>query len=92
MTISKWDVTKYGVTPNCKGCDAANRGGTTRNHTEECRKRLEERMKEDGDERTEKMNEEMAKMIEGDKERKRNSQFEEGNGVVGHRQKNPQKK
>ena len=31
---------KMGVTPGCRGCEAVNRGGEPKNHSEECRIRM----------------------------------------------------
>ena len=41
MEISRADVDKYGTTLGCKGCIAAKRKETPKNHTEECRKKIE---------------------------------------------------
>ena len=49
LYIRKRDVQKYGFTPGCEGCTAVSRGGVSRNHTEECRNRIEKAMKEEGD-------------------------------------------
>ena len=35
--ITKEDVMKFGLTPGCPGCEAANRSGVRRDHSEECR-------------------------------------------------------
>ena len=45
LYIKKADVKKYGATVDCPGCRAVVRGGDSRNHTETCRKRLEECIK-----------------------------------------------
>ena len=42
MRLSRDDVRKYRPTVKCPGCEAAMRGSTAQNHTEQCRKRLEE--------------------------------------------------
>ena len=44
MKIRKGEVIKYGPTPGCAGCKAAVHGRYTANHTDACRKRLEERI------------------------------------------------
>ena len=49
--IEKRDVDKFGLTPGCPGCVAASRGAPGRNHTESCRKRMEEGMTQGNDER-----------------------------------------
>ena len=47
MKIKKSDVEKYGGTVGCEGCTAANRGGSAKNHNEECRKRFEVLLEDD---------------------------------------------
>ena len=48
MMIRKEDVEKYGATKNCGGCQAVEEGrGRRVNHTQECRNRIEEEMKQD---------------------------------------------
>ena len=42
MRLSRADVRKYGATVKCPGCDSALRGAAAQNHTEKCRKRIEE--------------------------------------------------
>ena len=49
--IEKRDAEKFGLTPGCPGCIAASRGAPGRNHTESCRKRMEEGMTQANDER-----------------------------------------
>ena len=56
MYIQRKDVAKYGATAGCEGCKAAVRGGEARNHTEECRRRIEKIMKDAKDDRWEKAN------------------------------------
>ena len=41
MKITKEDIERIGITPNCEGCTAANRGLIPRNHSEECRAKHE---------------------------------------------------
>ena len=41
MYIAKDDVDRMGMTPGCRGCIAANRGEAPKNHSEECRTRME---------------------------------------------------
>ena len=46
--IRREDVTNYGPTRGCEGCNAAIRGdGISRNHTEECRGRFTRKIEED---------------------------------------------
>ena len=62
LKILKQDVTRFGMTPGCGGCQAANRGGPARNHSEECRKRITEELRNSGDIRFEKEQEKMEKL------------------------------
>ena len=52
------------MTPGCPGCLAAHRGAAARDHTEECRKRMEGKMEGRGDERVERMNQRLANEME----------------------------
>ena len=61
--ITKGDITKYGGTPGCHGCIAANRG-ITRDHSETCRKRMEGFMARHGDTMLEKYEERLVKESE----------------------------
>ena len=74
MYIQRKDIAKYGATAGCEGCKAAVRGGEARNHTEECRRRIEKDMKEAKDNKWEKantkINEWMAKKIEEDSKKR----------------------
>ena len=67
MYIQRKDIARYGATAGCEGCKAAVRGGEARNHTEECRRRIEKAMQEAKDSRWEKAhgksNEWMARRI-----------------------------
>ena len=48
--IRKADVQRYGYTPGCRGCEAIVVGDPTfaaRNHSEKCRKRIQEAMERD---------------------------------------------
>ena len=46
--IAHKEIEKYGLTPGCEGCDAKARGEVTRRgHTNKCRNRIEEAMKND---------------------------------------------
>ena len=45
--IRKQDLAKYGTTERCPGCRAYLRGGESKNHTEECRARITEAIKND---------------------------------------------
>jgi len=50
------DVIRYGLTPGCQGCQASSRGQGARNHTEECRTRMEGYMSRDEDPRISRCN------------------------------------
>ena len=63
----KKDVLKYGMTPNCKGCEAVNRCGIHRNHSEMCREKMMKRLEEDGEEIIENLNEDRTRMGENRK-------------------------
>ena len=41
------EITKYGMTPNCPGCRAIAAGVRPQSHSEECRKRIEQCMRDD---------------------------------------------
>ena len=45
--ISKQDYRDHGYTPGCPGCIAIVRGTARQGHSEECRKRMEECLKDD---------------------------------------------
>ena len=53
--------------PGCPGCEAVNRGATAVNHSEACRKRMEEDMHQREDPRYERAMERMAEGVEGEK-------------------------
>ena len=67
---------KYGTTIGCEGCEAYLRGGGNRNHTEECRNRIENAISNDdidnhrAEETTKRANEDMARRIEKANNRK----------------------
>ena len=48
------DLEKYGYTTGCPGCKAKNRGQTGVNHNEECRSRIEEKIRKEEPERYDK--------------------------------------
>ena len=50
VQIGMQDVLRAGATPGCPGCRSALRGGESRNHTEECRARIEADMVSKGHE------------------------------------------
>ena len=75
--ITQKEIDKYGMTPGCEGCEAKSRGEVTRRgHSERCRNRIEEAMKNDDsdkkklDKAAERMTHKIAKDIEN-KDRKR---------------------
>ena len=50
--ITHKEVEKYGPTAGCSGCEPKLRGGITRRgHSEKCRKRMEEEMRKDENDR-----------------------------------------
>ena len=51
MRFDMDDLDKYGFTTGCPGCKATNRGEFSVNHSEECRRRVEEKMRADVPER-----------------------------------------
>ena len=53
IRITRDDVKHAGMTPGCEGCVAANRGITSRPHSEECRMKMEEYMSKRQDKRIE---------------------------------------
>ena len=61
--ITKKDIAKHGVTEGCEGCRAVIRGGETRPHSEECRKRIEKAMAEEGNERWKRADERIQERI-----------------------------
>lgn len=61
--IYRKDVKRYKSYPGCPGCQAALRGETARNHTEECRKRLGKAIEENEKERYAKEMERLNKRI-----------------------------
>jgi hypothetical protein len=62
LRINKKDVEKFGMTPGCDGCRAANRGAPARNHNEECRKRIKGELEKTGDQRVEREQEKLERM------------------------------
>ena len=40
--ITRTDIEQVGITPGCPGCKCTLRRGVEREHTEECRKRIED--------------------------------------------------
>ena len=51
VRITREQVRMAGFTVGCPGCRAINRGQPAVNHTEQCRKRFEDNMRETGDEK-----------------------------------------
>ena len=52
------------MTAGCRGGISANRGGTAVNHSEECRRRIEEALNLKGDKRVEKYNQRLVDITE----------------------------
>ena len=48
--ITRRMIEKYGYSDNCVGCRASRTGKTNRLHSEDCRRRMEGRVKEDEEE------------------------------------------
>ena len=91
MYIQRKDVEKYGATEGCEGCKAAVRGGESRNHTEECRKRIEKAMRDAKDIKWERTNSKLAKKIEeGGDNKKREVEGEVEGQAKRQRQGGPQ--
>ena len=65
LRINKKDIEKFGMTPGCDGCRAANRGAPARNHNEDCRKRITEELREIGDQRVEREQEKLESPAHG---------------------------
>ena len=61
------DLEKYGFTVGCPGCKSKSRGQTGVNHNEECRNRVEERIRKEEPDRYEKT---LGRLIEGKAETK----------------------
>ena len=59
--ITKEDIKRYGVTPGCRGCIAANRGEKPRTHIERCRARVEGKVMEDDPDRYHRVLERMSR-------------------------------
>ena len=75
--ITQTELEKYGFTPGCPGCIAKQRGEVAkRGHSEACRKRIEDMMRQDGDDRRkieaadERITHQIARRIEKDEKRK----------------------
>ena len=51
MRITREFIRKVGFTIGCQGCRAVNRGQSAVNHNEECRRRIEGMLREEGDEK-----------------------------------------
>ena len=86
--IKKRDIEQHGHTPGCAGCRTMLQGGTRRNHSEECRKRMEAAMA--GDERVAKAQEkrkEFADRMEakdqGQEEKRRKAEERKVEGEAG---------
>ena len=68
LYITKRDIRKYGMTPQCPGCTAVNRGGKAANHSEQCRDRIEKEIAEKEPEKFERAVERMAEAMEQGRE------------------------
>ena len=47
LKITKGILEKFGLSDNCKGCEAAASGTNARRHTDDCRQRLEQSIRDD---------------------------------------------
>ena len=74
-------VIKYGYTNRCQGCQAISRGKPPQNHSEQCRARIEEKLRKDGDKNLEKAEERIMEQIGG-----RVRKSDEANQELGERQ------
>ena len=79
-------VIKYGFTPGCRGCERNRRGEPARRgHTEECRRRLREKMNQDErfkamlDARKQKFAKYIDRLIEKEEAKKRKAETQAGN-------------
>ena len=61
---------RYGMTPGCRGCIAANRGEIGVNHDDRCRLRIEEEMQRKEPERYEKVLERLVRYMTDPEESK----------------------
>ena len=75
--MTQTELDKYGFTPGCPGCIAKQRGEIAkRGHSEACRKRIEDMMRQDGDDRRkieaadERITHQIARRIEKEENRK----------------------
>ena len=90
MRITKEMIIKFGYLPGCQGCKKVAQGKIARDHTEECRKIIEDKLRDEGNatiaRADERINEQFAQRLadEVEKETKRrrieepNSNFQEG--------------
>ena len=76
--ITQIELEKYGFTPGCPGCLAKQRGEIAkRGHSEACRKRIEDMMRQDGEDRKkieaadERITRQVARRIEQEEKKKR---------------------
>jgi hypothetical protein len=74
------DLEKYGYTAGCPGYRAVNRGTTSANRSEECRKRLAEKLEKVGDERLVRETERMFEYLEEDENKKKKENMSDDKG------------
>ena len=68
VRITKEDLLRFGMAQGCPGCIPANRGGTSANHSDECRTRIEKALRDSGSRKMKdadkRMDEALAKQLE----------------------------
>ena len=68
VRITPQMIKKYGFTERCHGCIAINRGASSQSHSEACRRRIEEQLRNEGHEglkkAEERINEQLADMMQ----------------------------
>ena len=79
--IKKDDLESYGYTAGCPGCRAVNRGTAAQNHTEECRRRISDKLEKVGDERKNRETERLFDYLREEERRKRVEEPLSGGGT-----------
>ena len=75
--IYKDEVLRHGMTHDCQGCKAVNRGTKVHGHSEKCRRRMEDILKNEGKARFEEAARKRERIMS---ERKRKAKDEDKNG------------
>lgn len=63
VRINMSDVIRFGYTLRCHGCRSISRGVAAQNHSQECRNRIEESLRKEGDERLQKAEERISRQV-----------------------------